>query len=125
MGKGYLNGYIYAQVYFLCVFCWGGGGGRCCLPAFRGPRTLREHSRCWSAVTHGLHSGHRTWCGSRSRDGHTRRQTWFYDRFRKSEHRLCALPGNAVLLPLFFSLALYSFQIVDAISWAKEKMVAN
>lgn len=87
--------------------------------------TLTRYSRCSIAGTRGLRSGRRIWCGNRSRDGHTHQQTWFYGRFRKSGHRLCARLGNAVLLPLFFSLVLYNFQIVDAISWQKRKMVAD
>lgn len=120
-----MNVYIYSQVCFLTCMCFLLGRCTAFPSALRVPCTLREHSRCWIAETRGLHSEHRTWCGSRSRDGHTHQQTLSYDRFRKSEHHLCALPGNVVLLPLFFSLVLYSFQIVDAISWAKQKMVAN
>lgn len=83
--------------------------------------TPPENSRCSIAETRGLRSGRRIWCGSRSRGGRTHQQTLFCDRCHKSEHHLCARPGNAVLLPLFFSLVLYSFQIVDAISWQKRE----
>ena len=75
-----------------------------------------RYSRCWTAETRGPHSARRTWCGSRSTGGHSRPRTWSCGKSRRSEHRPCALPGSAVLLPLFSSLVLYSFQIVDAIS---------
>lgn len=38
-------------------------------------------------------------------------------------HHPYALPGSGGLLHLFFSLVLYSFQIVDAISYTEEKTV--
>lgn len=84
------------------------------------PGAFAGHSHCSSAETHGLHSVHRTWCDNRSKDGHIRPRTWSYDRFHTSGRHLCARPGTAVLPLRSFSLVPYSFQTVDAISWAKE-----
>lgn len=84
------------------------------------PGVFTGHSHCSIAETHGLHSVHRTWCDNTSKDGHIHQRTLSYDRFHMSGHRLCARPGNALLPLRFFSLAPYSFQTVDAISWAKE-----
>ena len=83
-----------------------------------------RYSRCWTAETRGPRSARRTWCGSRNTGARSRPRTWSCGKSRRSEHRPCALPDSAALPPLFSSLVLYSFQIVDAVSWTEEKMAA-
>lgn len=74
---------------------------------------------CWSVVKLVPHSEHRTWFGNKNRGGRSRRQTWFYGRFRRWERRPLVPDWSVLPLP-FSSPDPCNSQIAGAISCGEQ-----